>query len=138
MFFRAPSVPGALGMLAGMAGLHGVGPGFPLPERLMAHTGRPARCCMARGLIEVARWQDTLHALVAIGGMVGLYLIVWLLPNTQQIFADASPALDAVEQGPIAWLRWRATLPWAVAFGCATVMGLLAVGGTGEFLYFQF
>ncbi len=138
VFFRAASVPGALDMLAGMAGLHGVGPGLPLPEQLMAHLGRPGAVLLGRGLIEVARWQDTLRALVAIGGMVGLYLIVWLLPNTQQVFVDAGPALDAVEQGPIAWLRWRATLPWAVAFGCASVVGLLAVGGTGEFLYFQF
>jgi hypothetical protein len=58
--------------------------------------------------------------------------------NTQQIFVDAAPALDAVEPGPIAWMRWRNTLPWAVTFGCASALGLLAIGGTGEFLYFQF
>jgi hypothetical protein len=75
---------------------------------------------------------------MALSGMAGLYFIVWFLPNTQQIFADASPALDAIERGPIVWLRWRSTLPWAVAFGCASILGLLAVGGTGEFLYFQF
>jgi D-alanyl-lipoteichoic acid acyltransferase DltB (MBOAT superfamily) len=136
VFFRASSVPVALSMLAGMVGLHGIAPHFPLP--LMPHEGTLGAVLLAHGIIEIARWQDTARTLVAIGGMVGLYLIVWGLPNTQQIFAYGVPALDAVEPGPIAWLRWRATLPWAVAFGCASVLALLAVGGTGEFLYFQF
>jgi hypothetical protein len=138
VFFRAPSVPGALDMLGGMVGLHGIGPGFPLPAELMPYIGSLGVALQARGFIEVARWQETVRALLAIGGMVSLYLIVWFLPNTQQIFTDASPPHDAVEPGPIVWLRWRSTLPWAIAFGCASVLGLLAVGGTGEFLYFQF
>jgi hypothetical protein len=29
-------------------------------------------------------------------------------------------------------------LPWALAFGCAATLGLLSLGGTGEFVYFQF
>jgi len=138
VFFRAPSVPGALDMLGGMVGLHGIGPGFPLTAELMPHIGPLGVVLQARGFIDVARWQETVRALMALGGMAGLYFIVWFLPNTQQIFADASPALDAIERGPIVWLRWRSTLPWAVAFGCASILGLLAVGGTGEFLYFQF
>ncbi len=138
VFFRAPSVPVALTMLSGMLGLHGVGPGFPVPEWLLPHAGTIGVLLQAHGIIELARWQETARALVGIGGLVCLYAIVWLLPNSQQIFIEAAPVLETIEPGPIAWLRWRGTLPWAVAFGCATAIGLLSVGGTGEFLYFQF
>jgi hypothetical protein len=33
---------------------------------------------------------------------------------------------------------WRASPQWAVVMGCAATLGLLAAGGTGEFLYFRF
>jgi hypothetical protein len=121
-----------------MVGLHGIGPGVPVPDWLLPHEGGLGAVLQAHGVIDAARWQDAVHALAAIGGLVGLYGIVWLLPNTQQIFPDAAPALDTVEPGPIVWLRWRGTLPWAVAFGCAVAVGLISIGGTGEFLYFQF
>ena len=60
--------------------------------------------------------------------LASLYAIVWIAPNTQQIMGQA----ESVR------LRWRPTLPWAVAFGCAAAVGVLSIGGTGEFLYFQF
>jgi hypothetical protein len=40
--------------------------------------------------------------------------------------------------GPFPALCWRPTTRWALAFGCAATLGLLSIGGTGEFLYFQF
>jgi len=43
-----------------------------------------------------------------------------------------------VEPSPTNGFRWRGTLPWAAAFGCAAAIGFMAVGGTSEFLYFQF
>jgi alginate O-acetyltransferase complex protein AlgI len=138
VFLRAWSVQGALSMLAGMVGPHGIGPGAPVPDWLLAHAGGLGAVLQADGIIDAVRWQDAVHALVALGGLVGLYGVVWLLPDTQQIFVNVSPALDAVEPGPIAWLRWRGTLPWAIVFGCASTIALIAIGGTGEFLYFQF
>jgi alginate O-acetyltransferase complex protein AlgI len=59
--------------------------------------------------------------------LAGLAAIVWGMPNSQQI----------VEQHDT-WLRWRPTLPWAAAAGFAACLGLLSLGGTGEFVYFQF
>jgi hypothetical protein len=35
-------------------------------------------------------------------------------------------------------VRWQPNMSWATALGCAAALVLLAVGGTGEFLYFQF
>jgi hypothetical protein len=60
--------------------------------------------------------------------LAGLYAVVWLAPNSQQIMAIA----------PGVARSWRPTLPWAVAFGCAGTLALLSMGGTAEFLYFRF
>ena len=58
--------------------------------------------------------------------LAGLHALVWGAPTTQEIMAGSSP------------LTWRPTLPWAAAFGAAATLGLLSIGGTGEFLYFRF
>jgi hypothetical protein len=133
--FRAPSVAAAVTLLGGMLGAHGVGPRFPLPAWAAEQAGATLH---AHGVIVIAHWQDTAHALETILALGGLYAIVWLLPNTQQIFADYLPAIDGAPRVRFAWFRWRSNLRWAVALGCATVIGLLSVGGTSEFLYFQF
>ena len=59
-----------------------------------------------------------------------LYAIVWGMPNTQEIMGEVAG------RAPV-W-RWRLSLPWAIGFGVAAAVGLLSIGGTGEFLYFQF
>lgn len=63
--------------------------------------------------------HGSLHAL----WLAGLGAIVWGMPNTQQIVDGA---------------LWRPTLAWAMAAGCAVTLGLLSLGGTLEFGYFQF
>jgi hypothetical protein len=60
------------------------------------------------------------------------------MPNTQQIFADYAPALGEVTRSPLAWLRWQPDRRWGIAMGCASMLAAIAIGGTGEFLYFQF
>ena len=65
-----------------------------------------------------------------IGWLALLYAIVWGAPNTQEILGEARTRAGA--------LRWRLSLPWAIGFGFAGAAGLLSIGGTGEFLYFQF
>ncbi len=107
--FRAPSLTAAVQLVAGMLGLHGV---------------------------TVAAFDA--HAWLAIAWLAGLYAIVWGAPNTQQIMRDYAPALGRIQPGSLSSLRWQPTLRWAAAFGCAAALGLLSVGGTGEFLYFQF
>ena len=70
--------------------------------------------------------------------LAALYAIVWGAPNTQQIMRDHAPALGRINPGPLAALRWQPNLRWAAACGFAATLGLLSMGGTGEFLYFQF
>jgi D-alanyl-lipoteichoic acid acyltransferase DltB (MBOAT superfamily) len=109
IFFRAASCTDAVTLLGGMAGLHGTGPSMPLPEK-------------AKSLI----W------------LVLLYTIVWFMPNTQQIMRAHEPALGRIQPGPFSELAWRPSLTWAVAAGLGASLGVLALGGTTEFLYFQF
>jgi alginate O-acetyltransferase complex protein AlgI len=60
--------------------------------------------------------------------IVGLYAIVWLAPSSRQLMQGAAASR----------LAWRSTPGWAVAMGCAATLGLLASGGTAEFVYFHF
>jgi alginate O-acetyltransferase complex protein AlgI len=132
IFFRAPSVSSAVSMLGGMIGLHGIGPTVPLPSRWVGQL--PG----ADSIFRPADWKECIDATISLVRIAVLYLIVWFMPNTQQIFARYSPAIEQVQPGPMPWLRWRMSAPWAVAFGCATVLAILSIGGTSEFLYFAF
>jgi D-alanyl-lipoteichoic acid acyltransferase DltB (MBOAT superfamily) len=107
--FRATSLPDAAQMLGGMLGLHGVALATP-----------------------------NLRACVDVAWLVGLYAIVWGAPNTQQIMRGYAPALGRFAAGPSPSLAWQPTLSWAVALGAAATLGLLSIGGTGEFLYYRF
>ena len=60
--------------------------------------------------------------------LLALYAIVWLAPTTRQWMLGDRPS----------WLVWRPSPQWAMLLGCATTLGVLAAGGTGEFLYFRF
>jgi hypothetical protein len=68
------------------------------------------------------------HAALDMTWLASLYAIVWWAPTTQEI-------MDRTKGACIAW---QPTLPWAVACGCAATLGLLSIGGTGEFVYFRF
>jgi alginate O-acetyltransferase complex protein AlgI len=107
--FRAASLTDAGAMLGGMLGLWGLGVAAP-----------------------------DLRTVVDIAWLVALYAIVWAAPNTQQIMRAYAPALGRVAAGRWPRLVWQPTLSWAVAFGAAATLGLLSIGGTGEFLYYRF
>ena len=77
-----------------------------------------------------ARGIETLvlspRALAEGATLVLLFALVWGAPNTRAIMEDERR-----------W-SWRPTLPWAVASGIATTIGLLSAGGSAEFLYARF
>jgi D-alanyl-lipoteichoic acid acyltransferase DltB (MBOAT superfamily) len=121
VFFRAPSVDAAVAMLGAMAGAHGAGTLLPSAGTSMA-----------------GAWTGTSHDVAGMVWLAALFAIVWFTPNTQQIFAAARPVLDRIPPGPMTWLRWRPSTGWAVALGLGGVVAVLAMGGSGEFLYFRF
>ncbi len=64
-----------------------------------------------------------------------LFAIVWACPDTQQIMSRFEPALGRPVSNPYPRLIWQPDLRWALALGAVAA---LALGGTTEFLYFQF
>jgi hypothetical protein len=70
--------------------------------------------------------------------LVILYVIVWLFPNTQQIMRRYDPVLEEVDPSYPISMTWGSNLGSAMAVGIAAAVGILALGGTTEFLYFQF
>nr|WP_294502502.1 MBOAT family O-acyltransferase [uncultured Rhodopila sp.] len=69
-----------------------------------------------------------MHVAGDTGWLAMLYAIVWGAPSTRQIMLGEAPGVRG----------WKPSPRWAVAMGCAATTGLLAAGGTGEFLYFRF
>ena len=114
VFFRAPSVANALSLLGGMIGLHG------------------------GGLLVSMDHEQIISTAKQIVWLVGLYGIVWGLPNTQQLFILFAPTLETVEAGWPSWLVWRPTLVWGILLGGVGMLLTLFLGGVSEFLYFQF
>jgi alginate O-acetyltransferase complex protein AlgI len=109
IFFRAPSISAATNVLAGMAGAHG-----------FADVG-----------LTRADLGHCLHLAL-------LYSVVWLFPNTQQIMSRHEPVLGEVEAPIAIRLIWDRNFASAIAIGVGASIGILALGGTSEFLYFQF
>jgi alginate O-acetyltransferase complex protein AlgI len=110
VFFRAPSCGAAVNLLASMLDTHGM----------------ESAAVSLRGAVR------------DVGELVCLYAIVWVMPNTQEIMRAYEPVLRRVPAGPVPFAMWHPTWRWAVVTGFGATLGVLAIGGTTEFLYFQF
>ncbi len=107
------------------------------------------------------RAESTSGALNIIAGMTGLnglgtgghfnimqaafippaLLIVWLLPNTQEIMRRFEPALDfnaCKNRAHQPWLSWRPSTSWAIVLGLVFLTVIGSLTQDSEFLYFQF
>ena len=137
VMFRATSVAGALQMLGGMIGLHGIDP-LPVPSTLMAmlqHLG-PVHTFVTgthHVLVVPALDSTPAPARLALG-----FLIIWLLPNSQTIMAKFSPSLTSPSPSVPRWLMWQPTVGWSVALGLLLAVSLMCLQQTRVFLYFQF
>jgi alginate O-acetyltransferase complex protein AlgI len=120
IFFRAPDVGSALELLRGMIGLH------------------PSSSHDGLGWLRASSLKDLFDASFAFLHICILYFIVWVLPNTQQIFRDFQPALDRTQSPELFTFRWSMNNNWAVITGAALAIGFISIGGTSEFLYFRF
>ncbi|MGI4830054.1 MAG: MBOAT family O-acyltransferase [Janthinobacterium lividum] len=116
VFFRAESTSSALAMLAGALGLH--------------HGRVPG--------IDTAAYTPGHATLLPIA--VGL-LIVWTLPNTQQILSRFHPALELTQAdktgGRLRFL-WQPNLAWGLCLGLTLFAVLVKMENPTSFLYFQF
>jgi hypothetical protein len=127
--FRAASLPAAAAMLSGMAGLHGI--------KAAATTSLYQQGDLWMAPPKPINWGQ--------GGawIAGLLLVVWLLPNTQEIFAryrclgPVHPNPDRLPLPRLGW-RWRPTPGWATLIALALAGALMQFDAASEFIYFQF
>lgn len=137
VFFGAPSVNSALSLLTGMIGLHGLDP-LPMPAAMLAQFGAMGQTLVEHRRVFVTTSMDFMISIRHVLWIICLYVIVWSLPNTQQIMGRFMPALGRIQLDPSDRLVWQLSRGWAVAIGIAACVSVLAIGGTSEFLYFKF
>ena len=141
VFFRAPDMAGALTILKGMAG----GFGMALPDALAPYL-LPAQPLLA--MLGVSFYLGGGTQFIETWLWIALAaVLVFAMPNTQQIMRRFGPALDfragaaAGGQGGVGVLRrlaWRASPAWASAIAALALASMLALNRPAEFLYFQF
>ena len=69
--------------------------------------------------------------------LAGLFAVVWLMPNTQQILGETE-ANDLPTWSIFPTVRWRPTLPWWVATTVAFTISMFYSTANATFLYFKF
>jgi hypothetical protein len=69
--------------------------------------------------------------------LVVCYAIVWLLPNTQQVF-EGSARAGGSDRLLLPRLQWRPNVAWALCLSGAFFAVLLFLAASNSFLYFQF
>lgn len=89
------------------------------------------------GMVGLHGWGAAMPrtALLQVGLLFG---IVWFAPNTQQIMTRYEPALGRAVANSLTATIWKPAPKWAILAGTVAALGILALGGTTEFLYFQF
>lgn len=127
------------------------------PVQAALHAGKVLAVYIA-ALVAFAffRSSSTPAALDLLAGMIGLhgfgpalpystlieiaalFAIVWGCPNLQQIMTEYEPVLGRPISNPYPRLTWQPDTRWAIVCGIIAGLGVLALGGTTEFLYFQF
>ena len=130
VFFRAGSLEGAGVMLSGMIGANG----FVLPPTLGERLGGLAQPFQAMGW----RFEEMFFFLGApqILWLAGLMAFVWIMPNTLEWTGYREEGGARMQSG--GRLSWRPRTLFAVALSGLTMICLVFMARTGEFLYFQF
>ena len=136
VFFRAETFGGAMGILAGMAGVNGVVlPPTSLTEQTWV------------GPFLVGLGVDIEHTTYFYGGgqtteILLFLVIVWLLPTSQQLMARFGAALETypgeVPEWRQSWMLWQPDLRWAIFATALAVSSLFYLYRASEFLYYQF
>jgi len=134
VFFRASDLQSALTMLKGMSGLNGV----VMPYKWLNKLGAIGTWLDARG-VEF-RYSPTFAGTEELVKIILGLLIVWCLPNSQQIMARVRPALNMVEisKEDQRYWHWQPSKIWLLISIIMTTVALLSLTEVSEFIYFQF
>jgi len=143
VFFRSASIPDALSMLAGAAGLHGYD--FPLSVAgfRLDRYGAVGEFLYRHGVIVLSSthmlWDTVTKPLIVNSALIVAFcLVVWGAPNSVQILDGFSPALQKVEQTRWRLALWKPNFAWASGLGVIIFFVLTKLDAPGRFLYFQF
>ena len=100
---------------------------------------------LATAMLGFSGWHEVVLLTRGIVPMFPLYLlIVWLLPNTMEIFQATRAALHVdeyrdPERRPLArWLRFGLSTRWAATTALVFVCAWFALSNLSPFIYFQF
>ena len=141
VLFRAESMDVAVRIYRGMLGLDGIG----IPNGILVRLGGAGSTLQSLG-IEPLAGGGAVMAMMYLW-IIGLALVAFLAPNTQQIMAAFKPALqtDSRRSDPIyvprtldRLISFRLTTRWAILSGLCACGGVFALTSISEFLYFQF
>jgi hypothetical protein len=127
--FRAGSVASAIEILQGMVGFNG----FALPAGISSPLG-----LSVAPMVEFSG-SELIFALAWIGSLMAIAI---LLPNSMEILERVAPALSRDTPRSFAKiasvLAWRPSPMWALVVSVMGAAVAFKLGGTSEFLYWQF
>lgn len=138
VLFRASSLAAAGEVLSGMVGANGVRLPQIVVEKLQGLLGRPMW-----GITASTEFSGKGFAM-AIAWTTSLLAIVLAAPNSLQITSRFDPALlpGGLPREGSGWLPqrllWSPTRSWGIVVAILAVWAIGRVGGTSEFLYWQF
>lgn len=124
VFFAAPSLDAAFGVLAGMAGLNGIGPRPP-------QVGLLVDVLLGRQAIELeghASMLAVVELAASLGALMVGWLVVLLAPNSQAV----------IDGGATRALRFSPGVATGIVAAAAFLFALTLMAEVKEFLYFQF
>jgi len=132
VFFKAESFDAAFNLIKAMAGTGGVS----LPQWFAS---APLLGDIATSLpLQIV--EASLAPRAGAFWVVGLLLVAWLLPNSQQFMRDFLDPHRYSIQAPI-WPRffaWRPNALAAVMMTCMAAYAFLSLDNPSEFIYYQF
>jgi D-alanyl-lipoteichoic acid acyltransferase DltB (MBOAT superfamily) len=133
--FRADSAKGAIAIYKGMLGVNGLG----LVAADKDVLGPAYAFLIALGAAPSAVPRLALFPMW--GWIIGLLLIVWLLPNSQQIMVAFPAALEKPREMANrlqAAFAWKPSATWAIGVALVFLAAFSSLGRPSAFLYFQF
>lgn len=134
VFFRADSYASALTMLSGMFGQHGWSVSESVWQQLHATHPQWLDGVAMNGLTPLSKVNPD-RALILI--ILGL-LMVWCLPNVQQLMRRFQPVLEADSQLASSRWQWQFNARFAWLAGLIFVLSVSFLSRVRDFLYFQF
>ncbi|MEN8170085.1 MAG: MBOAT family protein [Pseudomonadota bacterium] len=128
VFFRAESFDGALVVLQGMSGMNGV---------ILPDVYREAMQFTGMEFAKLEYYDGKAARLILV-----LLLVVWFMPNTQQIMYNFKPAFETYANEIRPWVGrfpiWKPNVMWAAIIVMLAYASIKKLSSVSEFLYFQF